>query len=207
MKHSIAYIIISILSIGSLCAQYHYGIKAGLNYTNNVVNQQSTIYDSKYKAGIHFGVFASADVTEKANLQTGLLYSSKGYKYTETVDLEGGNLNLNYITLPILVGYKISETLLANIGPEMGLLLSANSKFGSDKIDVSNTWDNKFDIGIAAGLELTASDNILLGLRYTHGLSSVIRNAYYSDIDGNLTGERAKFQNRSLQLTLGYLLK
>ena len=207
MKNIIVYIIISILSIGTLSAQYHYGIKGGLNYTNNVVNQQSTINDSKYKAGIHFGIFASADVTQKVNLQTELLYSSKGYKYTETVDVAGGNLNLNYLTLPILVGYRISETFLVNIGPEMGYLVSAYSKFDSEKIDVSRTWDNKFDIGIAAGLEFNISEKVLLGVRYTHGFSSVIRNAYYSDIDGNITGERAKFQNRSLQLTLGYLLK
>lgn len=195
------------LSFEPILAQYNYGIKGGLNLTNNVVNQQSTINDSKYKPGIHFGFFASADVTEKIDLQAELLYSGKGYRFVETAFSESGNLNLNYITFPILVGYKATDLLRLNIGPELGYLISANSKFGPDRIDVSDKWDNKLDIGLAAGLDYTLSEKIFAGVRYTHGFSSVVANAYVSDNNGNSTGERAKFQNRSLQLSFGYLLK
>ncbi|WP_221412604.1 porin family protein [Fulvivirga lutimaris] len=195
------------LSFKPILAQYNYGIKGGLNLTNNVVNQQSTINDSKYKPGIHFGFFASADVTENIDLQAELLYSGKGYRFVETAFSESGNLRLNYLNLPLLVGYKATDVIRLSIGPEMGYLISATTKFGSDKIDVGDKWDNKFDIGIAAGLDYTLNEKIFTGIRYSHGLTSVIRNAYISDNNGNSTGERAKFQNRTLQLTLGYLLK
>uniref|UniRef100_UPI00404B4390 porin family protein n=1 Tax=Fulvivirga sp. TaxID=1931237 RepID=UPI00404B4390 len=207
MKKVIITISLYILTWGALQAQYNYGLKGGLNYTNNVVNQQSTINDSKYKAGIHVGIFASADVTEKVDMQIELLYSGKGYQFVETAFSESGNLNLNYITFPLLVGYKATEEIRLSIGPELGYLISANSKFGPDRIDVSDKWDNKLDIGLAAGLDYTLSEKICAGVRYTHGFSSVVANAYVSDNNGNSTGERAKFQNRSLQLSLSYHLK
>ncbi len=109
--------------------------------------------------------------------------------------------------LPLLLGYKATEEMRVSLGPEIGYLISATSKFGPDKIDVNDKWDNKIDIGIAAGLDYTLTEKIFTGIRYTHGFSSVVRNASISDINGNSTGERAKFQNRSLQLTVGYLLK
>ena len=195
-----------VASFGSLCAQYNYGFKAGLNYTKNVVNQQSTINDSKYKAGIHFGFFASANVTQKVDLQVELLYSSKGYRFVETALSESGNLTLNYLSLPLLIGYQASKEIRVSIGPEIGYLISATSKFGPDKIDVSDKWNNNLDIGIAAGLNYMLNENIFTGIRYIHGFSSVVKNASVSDSNGNSTGERARFQNRSLQLSIGYIL-
>jgi hypothetical protein len=117
---------------------------------------------------------------------------------------------LNYITIPVLLDYKLTDKLIFQIGTELGYLISAN-KQGTD---VSNFWDQKLDFGITSGLKYLLFSKFNVQLRYTHGLSSVVNFDKFVfgdqfDQNGNIISSEhnAKFQNRAFQLSIGYILK
>lgn len=173
-------------------SQIAYGIKGGLNISDVVINNYinpDAESDFDLKLGLHAGLFASTSVTEKFSFLSEILYSNKGVKAITPV-------NLHYINVPLLGRYMITEDLLVEVGPELGYLFSARSKYG----DVSNTWDNKLDLGLDAGIQYEFSGTIAVGLRYYAGFSSVIdireRDA------NNSSGETIKYQNRVLQISV-----
>lgn len=187
-------------------AQVKFGAKAGLNYVNNIQTKGEDGNNS-YKISYHFGGYSIIELNDKINLIPELLYSNKGYKFDATDLSGGGNLNLVYINLPVLVAYQVSDKLGVNLGPEFGYLLSAKSKFDSRTVDVGDFWENKIDFGIALGISLSLAEKVSTELRYTHGLSSVIEPVEFRDALGNVTeGPSTKYLNRTFQLSFGYKL-
>ncbi|WP_109852515.1 porin family protein [Aquimarina sp. AU58] len=197
-------------------AQTEVGLKAGVNYVNNVlVNDKIGINgsDNEYRFGYHAGIFVRIKFTDKFLLNTELLFSNKGYKFEGLRNANAqpsgsGNLHLNYLNLPILFGYNIFDKLIFELGPELGYLLSAKSKFGTETIDVKNIWDNDLDFGLSAGLAYSVMENWMIGIRYTHGISSVLKDVVLrNDENGTPRDGNLKFQNRTFQLSLFYKLK
>ncbi|MDB4297351.1 PorT family protein [Flavobacteriaceae bacterium] len=210
MKKNILLKILLITGIGICNSQIKYGIKAGINYTNNVVvNIKSE--DNKYLTSFNSGLFAKKTLNEFLGINTELLFSRKGYKIDSDENANPsseGNLHLDYINLPLLLEYKPNEKFGIEVGTELGYLLSAKSKFESQTIDVSNFWDNKFDFGLAIGANYSLSEKFFLNFRYIHGLTSVIKDVqvqtdpFSEPVDSNI-----KFQNRTFQLSLGYFFE
>lgn len=206
MKKILLIALICHLAYSNSFAQIKYGIKAGLNYVNNVqgIGEENI---NKYKISYHFGGYSIFEISDKIGIQSEILYSNKGYKFDATDLSREGNLNLNYINLPILAGYSISNSFKVNFGPEFGYLLSAKSKFDSSTVDVGDIWDNNIDLGIATGIALDLTSKFMIEMRYSHGLISVIDEVELTDDFGSPTGETIKFLNRTFQISVGYNLK
>jgi hypothetical protein len=178
--------------------QLRYGLKGGLNLADIVItNYINPDAESSYniKPGLHAGIFASVDLNDRFALSSELLYSNKGVKAIDRI-------NLHYIIVPLLTQYKISENFLVEIGPEIGYLFSARSPFGN----VSNTWNNKLDIGLDAGLQVRLAPLVNIGIRYNAGFSSVIDTIDESGTNNFPTEEPIKYQNRVLQLFVSYAI-
>lgn len=192
MKRSGLFFLFSVL-VHSVCAQVQLGVKGGLNVSDVVINNS---YDPdvepsfEMKPGFHAGIFLSADGDENFGLAAELLYSSKGVRALNTI-------NLHYVAIPLLLRYHFHERLFAEVGPEIGYLVSANSRHGN----FNATWDNKLDIGLDAGIQYKLG-KVLCGLRFNAGFSSVIRNPVSSS-----TGDRIRYQNRVAQLSLSIPMK
>jgi opacity protein-like surface antigen len=213
MKNRATILLFILLStFGCVKAQTQFGIKAGVNYVNNVaVNAPDGINDdTKYRPGYHAGIFGRLEYSNKLSLRSELLFSNKGYKFDGEANAQpsgDGSMHLNYINLPLLVGYEIVDKLTFMLGPELGYLLSAKSKFESETIDVKNIWDNDFDFGLSAGANYSISEKFAVEIRYSHGLSSVIKDITITDESGLPTGETVKFLNRTFQLSAAYQLR
>ncbi|MBT1703358.1 porin family protein [Chryseosolibacter indicus] len=197
MKHTCT--LLFLLTCSSISfAQILYGLKGGVhlsdiaitNYINPDVEE-----DYSLKAGIHGGIFLSADVAEKVRLSSELQYSKRGVNAIE-------NINLHYISLSLLPQYRFADRFWIEFGPELGYLVSATSKYGN----VSNVWNNKLDIGLDAGVQTEVSDKITVGIRYYAGFSSVIDAGESRDINNNPTGETIKYQNTALQLSIYFTI-
>ena len=174
-------------------AQVSAGVKGGLNISDVVINNlidpdAESGYD--LKAGWHVGVFAIADVGTRTSLAAELQYSNKGVHAVT-------NINLHYVVLPLLVRYSIAGKLIAEAGPELGYMVAAKSKYGN----VSNIWNNKIDLGLDMGLQYNIFPDMTIGLRFNAGISSVIE-----DTPPSAQGEKIRYQNRVLQLSLGYTI-
>ena len=171
-----------------------FGIKGGLNLADIVMTNYinpDVESDLAIKAGLHAGVFLDGMVDDRIGMAAELLYSNKGVKGFS-------NINLHYITLPLLAQYKLTDRLSAELGPELGYMFSAESAFGN----VANTYTNKFDLAIDGGFRLD-SPRLIFGIRYCAGIFSV-REPQES---AATPGEKIKYQNRVLQISIGYKLK
>jgi hypothetical protein len=176
-------------------AQFSLGIKGGLNVSdvaiNNMTDNPDAESDFMMKAGLYAGVFGIAEIGPRLGMSAELLYSNKGVKAIN-------NINLHYISFPVLLRYAVSEKFITEGGPEISYLVSATSRFGN----VNNIWNNSVDLGVDLGINYLFSPRVSCGLRFNAGFTSVIKNA-----GNNSTGEKLRYQNRVLQLTLAYTLK
>ena len=176
-----------------LFAQTEFGIKGGLNVSDivmtNYINPDVEA-DLALKTGLHAGFFVTGNVNDRIGMAGELLYSNKGVKAIS-------NIHLHYITLPLLVEYRLSRTILAEIGPELGYMFSATSEYGN----ATSTYDNKLDLALNGGFRFD-TPKITFGIRYCVGMLSV-REAIPAGGPGN---EKIKYQNRVLQFFAGYKL-
>ncbi len=184
-------------------AQAKYGVKAGLNLAN--ISEKSSFGSGNEgktsKIGFHFGGTAEFPASEAVSVQTGLLFSSKGYK----ISLEGtsGSMNVNYLEIPINTIYKIeigSSKLCLSAGPYLAYAVSGSAKSGDLELDVNIGSDDTdtfkaldYGLNIGAGVEL--NDKITIGLQYGIGLANI---SSYTDF-----GYSAK--NNVFGISVGYM--
>lgn len=187
---TLMFLILPAISYG----QVVFGIKGGLNLADIVMtNYINPDVESALaiKPGLHAGVFLNGMVDERVGMAAELLYSNKGVKGFS-------NINLHYITVPLLAQYKLSDRLSAELGPELGYMFSAESALGN----VANTYNNKFDLAIDGGFRLDTR-RLIFAIRYCAGIFSV-----REPLESAATpGEKIKYQNRVLQVSIGYKLK
>jgi len=188
------------LLIGQLSySQIAWGVKAGLLYSNNLSKKADFfIGDKKYKPGYQFGLYFITHINRKLNFTTELLYSSKGI----TDDYIQDSLQLNYLNLPLVLGYQLTDYLTLQFGPELGYLLKTGNP--NDTFDLE-IYNKRFEFGVTSGVQIIILDNFDLGIRYAHGLTSTID--YVGDSLGPEVDERIRFKNRSFQLSIGYRIK
>ena len=192
-------------------AQVSFGVKGGLNtstlsgYSDLIKSAEGMegmegieIGDVKTmsKLGFHVGVMAQLNLpVTNLFLQPELLYSSLGVK-TE-YEGESENSSLNYIQLPVYVGYKINAGLgldvILGAGPYLGYGLSGDE----DAFDIFNRFD--FGLSAMAGiqynkLQITAAYD--LGLTDNMGINGW---KTAKDLYG-LSG----ISNRNIKVSLGY---
>lgn len=179
-----------------LLAQLTIGVKGGLNLSdvviNNVTDNPNAESDFKMKAGFHAGVFAIAALGPRTGVSADLLYSVKGVKAIDD------NINFYYVSFPVLFQYAVTEKWIAEAGPELSYLITAKSTYGN----LNALWNNKIDLGLDLGVRYVFTSRVSAGLRFNAGFSSVIENPPPSS-----TGEKVRYQNRVLQLSLIYSLK
>jgi len=154
---------IAVMAFMSVSAQEtRFGVKAGLNLSSLT----GDVEDAKSLVGFQVGGFAEIKLTDKFAIQPEVLFSTQGAKFD---DIEGDyDAKLNYINVPVLAKYFVTEAFTVEAGPQIGFLVSAKVD-GEDLKDAYKSVDFGFNFG--AGYNFT--ENLSLGLRYTLGLSSV----------------------------------
>ena len=157
-----------------------FGVKGGLNLANLTSSD-----GAKSLVGFNIGGFAEIKLDEKFAIQPELLYSGQGAKFQDV-----GNFNLNYIYVPVMAKYSITEEFKIEAGPQVGFLMSAKID-GMDAKDLVKSTD--FGLNLGAGYDIT--QNIGLNLRYCMGLSQTQKEL--------MEGETAS-KNSVIQLSVGY---
>lgn len=167
-------------------AQIKVGAKAGVNLAT-LTNDES----AKMKFGFHVGGFAQFAINERIAIQPELLYSAQG------ADSDGdGSIALGYINLPVLLKVNLVEGLSAEVGPQVGYLLSAKIEAGGVSVDMKD-FCKKLDVTAVVGLSYTFSEKFVVGARYGFGLTAVNK-----DIPELFQGEKSK--NSVISLSFGY---
>lgn len=150
-------------------SQVKWDAKFGMNFSNMTKDSEA-----KALPGFHLGVGMDYGFSENWSLQSGLLISSKGYKYKEGEYKE--TTRPIYLDIPILAAYKfnISDNtkFVINAGPYLAFGLGGKVKYDgvdeSDKVFGDDGW-NRFDLGLQYGIGLELSDRYLINLTGQNG--------------------------------------
>ncbi len=174
-------------------AQFHIGAKAGANITK--IDGKS--FKDQFKYGYHVGGFVEIGFGNKLGIQPEVLFN----QYNTTVDsnfshiyqhaFNNNNVKLNYLSIPILLNYKLFGNFLSlQAGPQFGVLIN------KDK-NLFQNGGNAFkdgDFSMIAGVQLKLSSLRING-RYVIGLNNL------NDLDN-----QSKWKNQGFQLSLGLAL-
>ncbi|GAB3273286.1 porin family protein [Larkinella harenae] len=178
------------------------GIKGGLNASTLYLDN---VDDRNERIGFHVGVFTQIPVTGFFAIQPELQYTTKGVsaRYNLLGSRGRNSFNLNYVELPVLATFKLGNAVDLQAGPYASYLINSRVKtegdLGSDYRDFNRDNFNKFDYGIAGGLNIYFG-TAMLGLRYGQGLQPVA-----NDGAARLLMGRAK--NAVAQVSLGFTIK
>lgn len=196
--------LLGIFSVGMNAQNYDkapkIGVKGGLSFSNLYVDN---IDDDEMLTGFNIGMFAKFPLSEKFAIQTEAYYTNKGAKLTYDNLLATGTtkFKLDYIEVPLLAVYNISNNFNIHAGGYVGYLISGKVTNESDSgtfdfVEDLNTDDfNRIDAGLTAGIGYDFNP-INIGIRYYYGLTTVGKEQSFSGF--NLTFPDAK--NSALQV-------
>lgn len=176
-------------------AQFHIGIKGGANVTK--VDGKS--FKDEFRYGYHLGGFAEINFPgTKFGIQPEVLwnqYSTRldsNYKELyENVFNSGQSIKLNYLSIPLLLNYKLLGNFLTlQAGPQFGILIDNSRTLLQNGGDAFKSGD----FSMVGGVQLKLA-NFRVNGRYNIGLNNI------SDIDNS-----DKWKNQGFQLSVGLAL-
>jgi hypothetical protein len=166
------------------------GIKAGASLTNFVGSDAN--FDNRF--GFHAGVFANIGFAKLFAFQPELIYSQKGAHLLGNSD---AGYRLHYVDVP-LAFHVNTDGFFFELGPQVGVLVAAQSQAGSVSVDFKNVYKD-VDFGYLAGLGYQLKHGLGVGLRY----NGAFTNVYKSTIVGPLTVQ-PRIRNSAFQLYATY---
>jgi len=182
-----------------------FGPKAGVNLASFTGDD---VGDLDGRTSFHVGGVAEIMISEKFAVQPELLYSSQGASssFEDASEKEDFTAKVDYLNLPIMAKYFVADGFSIEAGPQIGILLSAETEF--DYVDKefpefseSGTLDVKdgvsdIDFGVNVGLGYKLPSGLNFAARYNIGLSNI------NDEEGTNIDEN---QNSVIQISVGFL--
>jgi hypothetical protein len=218
-------------------ARISYVVKSGLNLSNMLVKDDENTYSTncKWKSGFHLGITAEFPITETVVFETGLLLSTKGFKFNVTDTLydeppgygyEYGeayqsqgkicdskrSLNLLYLVIPLTAKtyFNVGRTrLFGALGPYIGYGLSGKSK--SKNTINGQTESQEVDVNWGSG-DNDDAKRLDFGLSADIGMEirTIQIGLSYNLGLANISADTffgQKINNRALGLSIGYKFK
>ena len=185
----LAYGLITCLGLAGQAQQLEVGLKAGINICSQRFAGNGLPSGIQSLTGFHVGIYSIIPYSAHISFQPEVLLSTCGVKldYSGT----GYEDTFTYVSVPLLVRYKISERIQLHGGPQVGILCSAKETSGGSSFDTRNDFKNgDFSLVLGAGIDLPLKFN--LAARYSFGIS---------DVD-KIGDESTK--NSAFQLSVGY---
>ncbi len=174
-----------IFTIMLLCApiflfgQLGIGVKAGANFANI----SSDNYSSSSRTGYHVGAYLNLKLSEKFGITPEVLWSSQG------ADINNVEFNTDYVTVPIMLRWRIIDLISLEAGPQFNILTKAKS--GGNDVKDSLT-DPSYCLAFGGLVHLPLGFNA--GIRYVLGLTDLSE----SDTD--------TWKDRTFQVYVGWTI-
>lgn len=179
----------------ALMAQFHIGIKGGTNITK----VDGVSFKDKFNYGYHIGGFAEIGLGDKFGIQPEVLFnqysttldSNYNHVYEDIFTSGQRNVKLNYLSVPILLNYKLIGNFLSlQAGPQFSILMKQDKNLLQNGADAFK----KGDFSMLGGVQVKLSAIRITG-RYAIGLNDI------NDIDN-----QDKWKSQGFQLSLGLAL-
>lgn len=195
MKTRIAALIACVIFAQAAMAQLNFGIKAGANITK----VDGKAFKDEFKYGYHLGGFVNIGLGGALSLQPEVLfnqYSTRVDSSFSSIYQNAASINnykdvkLNYLSIPIVLDYKLGNLLSLQAGPQFGILMNQDKTL----LENGKAAFDKGDLSLLGGAQLKFSKLRLTG-RYVVGLNNI------NDID-----DQNKWKNQGWQLSVGLAL-
>ena len=180
MKKSFLFIVIFLVPFVVQGQGIGVGIKAGANWASPDVSNTDINTVTSY----HLGGYVNLNFSEKWGITPEVLYSAYGSEW------DNAKVDLNYVSIPVMLRFKPIDLLSLEAGPQFGLLTKANVEGVGDVMDQLK----KNDFGLAFGAALHLPLGFNLGARYVLGFTDI------SDVSTE------SVKNRTFQVYLGWTI-
>ena len=173
-----------------------YGAKLGVNLSTM---SNSMEFEPGFGIGAGFRVGAVANFhwgqrtanslpgTGWFGLQPELMYSY------QSVKSDGGNINMSYIQLPVMLKVYPLSALSVEVGPEFNYLISTSPEEMTVDGATVKVGDCKgFNMGVGVGASYEFRMGLMVGARYSLGFTDMAKNLKWKN-------------NGNVQVTLGWL--
>jgi hypothetical protein len=150
----------------------YFGFQAGVNISNMNFNLGSTAPDtaikSAWKPGFTIGFILEIPISEKFSLQPEYSFSSR----SGTNNSIGVDYRLDYLSMPLLLKYLVSDKFDFFAGPQFELLINAHSIDNGEKVDITHIVEER-SIGVVCGLDVFITDEVFISARYFQGFNNI----------------------------------
>lgn len=169
MKTKLFFIITSLLISSSLFSQgLTFGIKAGANLGK--ISGHS--FKDEYNLGYHAGAFVDIG-GKKWSIQPEVLFNQvntdTATSFNEITGFKNvGKIQLHYLSIPIMLNYKLSNILALQFGPQFGVLIDKNQNLVQNGKDAFKSGD----FSLAGGVQLNILKFRVYG-RFIGGVTDV----------------------------------
>jgi hypothetical protein len=192
MKTKFYVLIACVFFAQAAMAQLNFGIKGGVNITK--IDDKA--FKDEFRYGYHVGGFVEIGLGKKWGIQPEVLFN----QYQTKVDTSlanvwnplksGQDAKLNYLSIPILLNYKLANIFSLQAGPQFGVLISQDQNLLENGKDAFK----KGDFSLLGGAQINISKIRLTG-RYVVGLNDI----------GDVSNQN-KWKNQGFQLSVGLAL-
>lgn len=173
----------------NLTDRLYFGVKVGANYSNFT----NANFETEGLQGFHAGAIVGYKINDNFAIQEEFLYSTQGAKLKGGL-MDGEDIKLSYVTVPILLKYKTNFGLYLEAGPQIGILVDED--FTSLGINSDTKFAEKIDGGVAGGIGYQFKNGLGIGARYYMSLTDVTK--------VKTVGVNNNFQNNTGQVSLFY---
>jgi opacity protein-like surface antigen len=190
MKIKLTALIVFVFLAQASIAQFSLGVKAGAN----IFKVDGKSFKDEFKYGYHLGGFVTIGVGGRFSLQPEVLFNQYQTKTDtsfkniyENAFSGATDIKLNYLSIPVLLNYKLGSLLSLQAGPMFSILMD------QDKNLLRNGQEafKKGEFSMLGGAQIGLGKIKLTG-RYVVGLNNI------NDID-----DKNKWNNEGFQLSVG----
>ncbi len=170
-KVSFLLIFIFIFSFHESQAQgFHLGGKIGTNISQ--ITGRS--FDQGFQWGFSAGAFAELNFTSKWGIQPELLFNqtqtqtASNFNDVYEEGINNRNVSLNYLSIPVLLSWKIIPLLSIQVGPQFGILMNTSQNITANGVDAVKNGD----FSMVGGAQLNLG-GLRVGARYVYGFTDI----------------------------------
>lgn len=218
MKKIFLHLLLLVCGLTANAQGFHYGVEAGINLSHPDMTYSTT---TKTRVGAVVGVRGEYDFQSNTNglyISAALKWAQKGHKTESFLGHNGvpnsyvkGKVTLNYLELPIHIGYKLAlsnqVSLFGEAGPYIGYAAWGKTKYDvigqnqtiEKKVFDKNDGFKRFDAGVGIDLGVQLYKHYQVRLGYERGLTQIENN---KNIPAG--SPKSKYHNSNFNITLGY---
>ena len=172
-------------------AQTTFGLKGGVSFAN--AKYTETGISETYKSIVTPNIGLTVDFKggEKFDIESGLFFNGYGGKYSDAEFTS--QINLNYLSIPLLGKLKLGSGFSIYAGPQFSFLLSADSKEDGETTSIKDQVKSSAFWAIV-GLSFDATENFYLYGEYHAGLTNLEKESL----------NESKWNANAVSIGLGY---